>query len=165
MKKAKFLILGLILIVFCSAVNSQDTTFDFKIRQKEQIAEYTGGDRDTITPNSDTVDYVIFFNLDGFEFKKIAILTVFDTIAGADTTVIQSLSGKEFIGSPDSTAVIAASTSDAVSGPGIKQQIYAVDTGSSNISLREWRLRNILSGDDATGSGVKITSIKIRGVK
>lgn len=176
----------------CRDSKAQERTISKTMRENATYYKYSGTAADTLTPtNQDTIDFVLQFRNDNY-VKKIAVKSRFDMITTADTTVAISVDGKEFEDHTTYTSVIASSLSDAVTANNtvavdvndpynvVAAHTLLTDTTglsgypadsiavpSYNVtpfdkSYRFYRFRYILSGNDATGTGVKIDEIEVK---
>ena len=179
--------LFILLALFALIVNAsaQERTIEKTLRAGYAYTLYDGDDADTLTPtNQDTIDYVLTVRNVGL-VKKIAIKTKFNPIAGADTTVLVSLSGKEF--SDDSYSdLISGTLTSAVTSDGVVQVLTALPSFQSfnvpftnpsagtadtlkyptviqtDYSKRLYRIRYIIQGDAAVGTGIEIDEIEFK---
>jgi len=182
----KKLILFLTLVVIAFACNPQETSAQERTISKTlptgvYYYKYTGVAADTLkATNQDTID-VVFYYMSPQYVTKIAVKTRFDIIVGADTTVSTSVFGKEFSDDATYVSVIGASTSSAVtanntvqvlvSDPYITEAAYTFGADSItaahthtpfDFTYRYYRVRYILQGNDAVGTGIKIDEIEFR---
>lgn len=182
----KKLILFLSLIAFAVACNpsgakAQERTVNIDVPEGHTYYNYTGSAADTLTAtNQDTIDVIFRFRVDEYVLK-VAVKTRYDIIVGADTTVALTVAGKEFSDHTTYTDVIASSTSSAVTANNTIQVIvsdpYTVEAaytfGADSVtaahnhtpfdkSYRYYRLRYIIKGNDAVGTGILIDDIEIK---
>lgn len=132
---------------------------------------YQGVSADSLTINQDTLIYNITLNkaVPMNSYVKVTL----DTIAGADTTVVINLKGRMF--DEESWTLIKSVTSSEVGGsvstvvetmttPSFAMTFESDSTYSIVPSIKPcWRqiqTELIISGDDFTGKGVKLTGIK-----
>lgn len=191
----KKLFILLALIPFFMSLNAQERTIS-KIGSTNALSEsktlytYTAVSADTlIATNQDTIDLVLEYR--GTKMiKKITVKSRFDTIAGADTTVLVSVFGKEFADDPTYVQIIAATASSEVSAANTVQVLSSdpygttaafdatlkqiVTTNNDTISYpiqtftpfdktyRFYRVRYIISGDDKVGTGVKLDEVEFK---
>lgn len=101
------------------SLNAQERTIS-KIGSTNALSEsktlytYTAVSADTLTAtNQDTIDLVLEYR-GNKKIKKIAVKSRFDIIAGADTTVAITVSGKDFADATTYTDVITSTLSGAV---------------------------------------------------
>lgn len=188
MKKIIFIfgLLALVAMMACTpkGANAQERTVNITVPLGYTYYKYTGVAADTLKPtNQDTIDFVFAVQLHEY-IEKVALKTRFDIIVGADTTVATTVAGKEFSDHTTYTDVIASTVSSAVTAnntiqvlvndPYIVEAAYMTDVGandSTNVqhnhtpfdkSYRYYRVRYILQGDDAVGTGVKIDEIELK---
>lgn len=160
---------------------SQERTISKTMTNGVYYYKYTGVAADTLTStNQDTIDFVLQYQSPQY-VKKIAVKTKFDTIAGADTTVAISVFGKEFSDDATYVEVIPSTLSAAVSADGIVKVLtsdpYTVEAaytfGADSVtaahnhtpfdkSYRYYRVRYIIQGNDATGTGIEIDEIEFK---
>lgn len=181
--KKLFIFFGLIL--FAVVAMAQERTVNLTLTTGNYYYKYTGVAADTLKPtNQDTIDVVFYYTSPQY-VKKVSVKTRFDIIAGADTTVSTSVYGKEFSDDATYVSVIGASTSSAVTAnntvqiltcdPYLTEAQYITGriTGGDTVnvahaitpfdfSYRYFRVRYILQGNDAVGTGIKIDEIEFR---
>ena len=187
MKKLIFIfgLLALVAMIACTPkeVTAQErtVTVNDKLPNGVYYAKYTGTAADTLkATNQDTIDVVFYYQSPQY-VHKIAVKTRFNIIVGADTTVSTSVFGKEFSDDATYVSVIAAATSSAVTANNTVQ-ILTVDPyfteaaytfGADSVTAahvitpfdytyRYYRVRYILQGNDAVGTGIKIDEIEFR---
>lgn len=184
--KKLFLFLAVALIAFVcdNGAMAQERTVNINVPPGYTYYNYTGSAADTLTAtNQDTIDVIFWFRIDEY-VEKVAVKTRYDLIVGADTTVALTVAGKEFSDHTTYVDVVASALSSAVStnniiqvsvsDPYIVEASYMTDVGandSTNVqhnhtpfdkTYRYYRLRYILQGDDAVGTGVLIDDIEIK---
>lgn len=188
MRKLIFIFGILAMITFAcnpKGAGAQERTVNITVPNGYTYYNYTGSAADTLKPtNQDTIDVIFWFKVERY-VQKIAVKTRFDIIAGADTTVAVTLSGKEFADHSTYTDVITSTVSSAVtanntvqvlvSDPYLIEAQYVTEhvTGGDTVnvahnitpfdkSYRYYRLRYILQGNDHVGTGILIDDIEIK---
>ena len=182
-----FGLLALVAMIACTpkGANAQERTVNITVPLGYTYYKYTGVAADTLKPtNQDTIDFVFAVQLHEY-IEKVALKTRFDIIVGADTTVATTVAGKEFSDHTTYTDVIASTVSSAVTANNTVQVLvsdpYTVEaqyvtgriTGGDTVdvahnhtpfdkSYRYYRVRYILQGNDAVGTGVKIDEIELK---
>lgn len=151
---------------------------------------YYGQTADTLTgTNQDTIDFVVQYRGNDF-IKKISLRTRFDLRSTADTTVKISVLGKEYLDDASWVTIIGSTTTSAIAANNtvvvlnsdytetiagfdaiLKQQTttnsdtitYPAQTITPLDKTYQWYLvRYIISGDDFTGSGLKLDEIQLQ---
>lgn len=184
-------ILFLVILSVSIFAQERTVSKDFR-RTGDTYYKYTGTAADTlIATNQDTIDYV-FKVMQHYFVKKIDVKIRYDVVAGADTTVSAQLDGKEFSDQTTYTSIISAANSSAVAANNTVHIIssdYTESIGAHTLltdttglsgypadsiavpaqtvtpadkSFRYYRLRLIIAGDDATGTGIKVDEIEIK---
>lgn len=124
---------------------------------------YNGTAADTIVYiNQDTIDVV--FTYRGPAVSKLAVESLFSPISGADTTVSVSVYGREFEGAGAYTEIIAPTVSSAVTANSIASVLSATAANAVNgdESFRQFRIRYIIQGQSAAGSGITLDAVKLK---
>ena len=185
--KKLFIILSLIAlaIVACNPSSAQERTVTRTLPTGTYYDVYNGGTSDVLTPTTrDTIDLVYVYQSPEY-VTKVAVKIRYDVVVGADTTVAASLFGKEFSDDATYISIIGSSVSSAVAAnntiqvlaldPYIAEAQYITGrvTGGDTInvahnltpfdfSYRYYRLRLILQGNDAVGTGVKVDQVEVK---
>jgi hypothetical protein len=186
MKKI-FIILSLFAVVLfaCNPSKAQERTVTRTLATGIYYDKYTGSTSDVLTPTTrDTIDFIYVYQSPEY-VSKVAVKIRYDIVVGADTTVAASFFGKEFSDDATYVQVIASATSSAVAANNTVQVLaldpYTVEaqyvTGRVmlgdtinvahnftpfDFSYRYYRLRLILQGNDATGTGVKVDEVEVK---
>ena len=178
----KRLLLCIALLALLGSVNAQDRETEKPLQSGHAYYSFNINAADTLTSNQDTVDFVLINRNIGL-VKRVAILSQFDTIAGADTSVSITVAAKEFEG--DTYAEFISTVLDTVAEASsilMKSEISTiaflapytnvaagtVDTLhyqpiiKFNNSYRYYRVRYIYSGEDYTGEGIKIDALEFK---
>ena len=178
----KRLLLCIAFLALIVNVNAQDRETEKPLQSGHAYYSFNINAADTLTSNQDTVDFVLINRNIGL-VKRVAILSQFDTIAGADTSVSITVAAKEFEG--DTYAEFISTVLDTVAEASsilMKSEISTiaflapytnvaagtVDTLhyqpiiKFNNSYRYYRVRYIYSGEDYTGEGIKIDALEFK---
>jgi len=171
------------LVLFAVAAMAQERTITRTLTKGVYYDKYTGVAADTLkATNQDTIDIVYYYQSPEY-VKKIAVKIRYDIIVGADTTVAASLFGKEFSDDATYVSIIGSSTSSAVTtnntiqvltlDPYLTEAQYVTGrvTGGDTINVahsitpfdftyRYFRLRLIIQGNDAVGTGIKVDEVE-----
>ena len=141
-----------------------------------KTVDYNGTTSDRLIPvTRDTIDYyVILGNFDKGPTHFYAQFT-FDTIAGADTTVLITVQEKKFANEAY-TDVIASAATSAIGGEvkvvktslglvtEFTETIVATNTTrlvNTLLRYRYLKFRLILPGNDSVGTGVKVKNVRL----
>ena len=172
MKKILFLLVSLIsLSLFAQkrTINlgamSTDPTSD-----KYVYKSYNGISSDTLKPTTQDTIWITFQPNKPMAFNYY-IKSAFDTIAGADTTVMINVYGK-MLSSESYTLIKSDTVSVSAAVSKTIENITSVDTlltdstsftkiGKLENYYRYMMVEYILAGNDATGKGVKLTKTEI----
>lgn len=180
MKKV-FLFFALLLSV---SLFAQERTVTITADPGNTYLKYTGTSSDVLIPTTrDTIDFWFYFRVDQY-VEKIAVKLRYDMRTTADTTVSTSVFGKEFYDDGTPVSIIAATVSSAVTAnnvvqvlaqdPYIVEAAYMTDVGANDSTntahnhtpfdfcYRYYRVRCILVGNDATGTGVNVDEIEFK---
>jgi len=182
MKKLFVLFALFALIISASA---QERTVNITVPAGDTYYKYTGTTSDVLIPTTtDTIDLVFWFRVDDY-IEKVAVKSRFDMRTTADTTVAITVMGKEFSDDATYVDVIASSLSGAVTANNTvaidvsdpydveSQYVTGRVTGGDTVnvahnitpfdkSYRYYKVRYILQGNDATGTGVNIDEVEIK---
>lgn len=144
--------------------------------QTSEWYAYNGTTSDRLIPTTrDTIDYVLRLEGQSALPNHFYARITFDTIAGADTTVLITVQQKKFPGEAYSD-IIASAASSAVSGEinvvktslGVTTEFTETLAGGTtttrlaNTALygKYIKIRLILPGDDTVGTGIKVERIE-----
>lgn len=182
----KKLVLILITLLVSFTLQAQDRSIaDKAFSTTATYLTYTGVTADTLTSNQDSVDVIITLNK---EYPVQAyVMSTLTPRAGADTAVTVYLYGRIFpaqawtlIGSTATTVSAAAqniittiaqpsstflfdTTKYNATGAGAGNYYTAAIAGASIANYyRQFRLVYVIAGNDAVGTGVKITNINVK---
>jgi len=186
MKKLLIISLLFALAMFaCNPGQAQDRTVTTTMSNGTYYAKYTGVAADTLGDvDQDTIDYIFVYQSPQY-VTKVAVKIRYDIVVGADTTVAASLFGKEFSDDATYVSVIASTVSGAVTANNTihtlaldpyateAQYVTARITGGDTVDVahnitpfdfcyRYYRLRLIIQGDDAVGTGIKVDEIEFK---
>ena len=179
----------LILALFTFAGMAQDRTVTKMLDKDATYFKYTGVAADTLgNTDQDTVDVVFQVRVNGF-IRKVEVKSRFDLVSGADTTVAISVGGKNF--TDDSyTSIIGSTLTDDINADNTVKVVTASHTlgiaafdvpftnptagtadtlaypamtiTPADYSYRFIRVRYIIQGESAAGTGVKIDEIELK---
>jgi len=187
MKKFVLLLIASVIVTFAIA---QERTVSVTMPVNNTYYKYTGTASDVLIPTTcDTIDFVIAYQGAGY-VTKVSVKSRYDMRTTADTTVICSVFGKEFSDDGTYVQIIGVATSSAVTSNNTVQVLSSdpyqttasyVSTTDTSVagtiktitaaaqtttpfdkSYRYYRVRYILSGDDAVGTGVKLDEIEFK---
>lgn len=152
----RILILSL-LVVFSLTLFAQDKEIVLKpMGNYDTYISYTGKVADTLTVNQDTVDVRIEYR--GNYVNKIAILSKFDIVDGADTLTVQLL-GYDFEDDATAATVFSATTVNVGANNTVSILSDDYSGGAVELSFRHYILRYIRTG---VGNGVKIKKAEFK---
>lgn len=170
---------------------SQERTVTKKMDIGAYTIMYYGQAADTLTgTNQDTIDFVVQYRANDF-VKKVSLRTRFDLRSTADTTVKISVLGKEYLDDANWVSIIGSTTTSAIAANNtvvVNNSDYTETIGTFDAIVKQfsstantdtitypaqtitpldktyqWYLvRYIISGDDFTGSGLKIDEIQLQ---